>query len=119
MREKNEKENKIQKEIRRYKKMYANVDENKRILAEKLYNELAFMSVTLWELKENMNEKGAVLEQMNGNGFRVTAENPAQKSYNAIIKNYNAVAKALADILSDAEGPENSELLQFIRRDNK
>lgn len=112
--EKNEREKEIKKDISKYKKIFKDLDGDKKIFAEKLYTQLAFMDATLKELKEQIETEGAVITGVNGNGFEVTSEHPAQKSYNAIIKNYNTVMKSLIDLLPEKQR-EDDELMSFIR----
>ena len=86
------------KELALFEKIYAELDENHRIFAKKLYTELIFISSNLNELKKEINENGAIMKTVNGNGFEVLMENPAQKAYNNMIKNYNATVKQLAEL---------------------
>lgn len=111
------KDDAIKKEIAKYKKIFNKIEEDRKPFAERLYNQAAFMNVTLSELQENIKTEGAVIKTINGNGFETTTEHPAQKSYNTMIKNYNATIKALIDLLPPAE-KESDELLDFIS-DNK
>ena len=60
------------------------------------------MEVTLEELHARVNKEGAIIETINGNGFDVLLENPAQKSYNTMIRNYNTIMKTLAEIIPSA-----------------
>lgn len=109
-----EKDKLIKKEMSKYKKIFKNISEDKKPFAEKLYSRAAFMAITLDELQEEVKRDGAVIETTNGNGFKVKAEHPAQKSYNTMIKNYNATIKSLIDMLPDGEKVKGDELLDFI-----
>ena len=72
------------------------------------------MAGTLTELKNIVDEQGAVITTTNGNGFEVMTENPAQKSYNTMIKNYTAAIKQLTGFLPEAaEVPELDEFQQL------
>lgn len=103
----------IRSEISKFKKLFADIPVDKKVFAERLYKQAAFMLATLQELQETVNEKGAVIEGVNGNGFKVVSENPAQKSYNIMIKNYNATVKVLIEMLPEGE-KEADELMDFI-----
>ena len=61
------------------------------------------MEVTLEELQARVNKDGAIIETINGNGFAVLLENPAQKSYNTMIRNYNTIIKTLTEIIPVAD----------------
>ncbi len=108
-----DKDKEIKKEISKFKKIFANIAEDKKPFAERLYKQAAFMSVTLQELQEKIKDEGSIIKGKNGNGFIVCSENPAQKSYNIMIKNYNATIKALVEMLPK-DNKESDELMDFI-----
>lgn len=103
----------IKFELKKYKEIFANIEEDKKPFAEKLYIQAAFMSATLQELQKIINTEGAVISSTNGNGFETIGEHPAQKSYNTMIRNYNGTIKHLLDLLPDGQ-KDNDELLEFI-----
>ena len=76
-------------------KIVKEIPEEQRVFGEKLAAEIEWMAGTLTELKNIVDEQGAVITTTNGNGFEVMTENPAQKSYNTMIKNYTAAIKQL------------------------
>lgn len=112
-----EKDKLIKSALRKYKKLFKDIDEDKNEFAIKLYQQAAFMEATLAELQETINAEGAVVTAVNGNGFEVTSEHPAQVSYNKMIKNYNATIKALADILPEKQ--KDDALLQYLRSNKR
>lgn len=109
-----DKEKMIKSEIAKYKKLFGKIPEDKKVFAERLYKQAAFMVATLQELQDTVNREGAVVTGTNGNGFEVVSENPAQKSYNIMIKNYNATVKLLIDMLPEGTDKEEDELMKFI-----
>lgn len=113
-----DKDEMIKAEMRKYKKLFRNIDKDKQQIAEKLYKQAAFMTVTLDDLQEKINHEGAVLVVKNGNGIEAMSEHPAQKSYNVMIRNYSVVMGRLVDMLPDGE-KEADELLEFIGRGKK
>lgn len=94
-------------DLERYTDIYKSLDENKKIFAEKLYSEAVHMERTLARLKEQVENDGPVIEVTNGNGFTTINEHPAQKSYNTMIRNYNATLKALEDLAPVAQKKES------------
>ena len=86
------------KELEMFKQIYSQLDENHIIFAENLYKELIVISENLDEVNQQIKDNGAVMKVINGNGFEVIQENPAQKAYNNMIKNYNATVKQLSDL---------------------
>lgn len=112
------KEELISKEVRKLKKLFKVLDEDRKSLAEKLIQKAAFMEVALNELQKKVAEEGTIILTVNGNGFEVKTENPALKSYNTTIKNYSTVMKQLADLLPD-DAEEVDELMIHVRERKK
>lgn len=104
----------IAKEIKRIKEQFADADEG---IAEKIIQEVAFMMVTMEDLKEAVNKDGPIIYGKNGNGFDVRQENPAQKSYNTMIKNYLAAIKQLNELMPDQE--TGGALVEFLKQGKK
>lgn len=83
-----------------------------------LVQELAFMKVTLEDLKEEVNINGVVTEMPQGE-YSIMRENPALKSYNTMIQRYNATIKQLDDFInkfSPKVEDEVDKLTQFLMR---
>ena len=99
------------KEIKEY---YKDLPEEKRTYAEKLVDEMIFMGQTLSRLRTTIRKEGAVGTIVNGNGFEVTQEHPAQKSYNTMIKNYTSTVKILNDMLPEGIGDVGDEFTRFL-----
>lgn len=106
------KETRIRKELRKIKVLYKDIPKNQQKLCEKLMENAAFMAVTLEDLQAEVNKKGAIIRQKNGNGFNVTQESPAQKSYNVMIGKYTAVVAKLDEMLP--EEISESKLGKFL-----
>ncbi len=92
---------------------YSQLPETQFEMAKKWAEELFFMEKTLKKLRKKINEEGSIVEKMTGNGFKVEAENPAQTSYNIMIRNYNATLKHLTDLRPDAD--EEDALSKYLR----
>jgi hypothetical protein len=100
-------------DIDELKKLFENIDENRKPLAEKLCKQAVFMEKTLNELQNLVNSEGAIVTTTNGNGFDVMSEHPAQKSYNTMINRYTALMAKLIDMLPKEDNAPD-ELLDFI-----
>lgn len=98
-----EKQERINKELQILKKIFKDIPEDKKRLAANLIQNAAFMTITLQDLQEQINNEGAILTSINGNGFEVTSEHPAQKSYNTMINRYSSVIKQLNELLPDSK----------------
>lgn len=96
---------------------FKGADGNTKKTAEKLADRAAFMAVTLDELEQDIATNGAVITATNGNGFEIKQENPAQKSYNATIKNYNSTIMSLDKLAKESgAGQAADPLLEFIAK---
>lgn len=93
------------------------VSEAHRELAKKLYKRICFMDKTLNDLEEQVKEEGAIITTVNGNGFDVMTEHPAQKSYNTMVGRYNAMVKSLVDMIPSGK-TDKDELMDFIGGDD-
>lgn len=106
----------ISTDIERIKKIFEEIDEERKILAFELIEELIFMKKTLNDCKTHINERGTIeLFTQGPNSY--DRETPAMKTYNSTIKNYNIVMKQLLDILPKAEpklSKSTEEFLKFI-----
>lgn len=109
-----EKNKKIKKETQRLKKLFKDLAEKKKRMAEKLIENAAFMSITLDELTEDIKEYGVKETYVNGKdqfGFKESIES---KTYNTMIKNYMNIIKQLNDMLpEDKKINEDDEFEQF------
>lgn len=99
--EKKENALKIKKETNRLKKLYKDLDKNKKQLVLKLIENAAFMSITLENLKEEIKNNGVKEFYMNGKGQFGYKESVESKNYNVTIKNYMNVIKQLNDMLPE------------------
>ena len=109
-----EKNKKIRKETQRLKKLFKELSEKNKKMAEKLIENAAFMSITLDELKEDIKIYGVKETYVNGKeqyGFKESIES---KTYNTMIKNYMNIIKQLNDMLpEDKKINEDDEFEQF------
>lgn len=89
----------VSKEINRLKKLFKDLDENKKKLSKNLIENAAFMSITLEDLKKDIIKYGVKETYVNGKdqfGFKESVES---KTYNTMIKNYMNIIKQLNDML--------------------
>lgn len=96
-----EKNKKIRKETQKLKKLFKDLPDNKKKMAEKLIENASFMSITLDELKEDIKLYGVKETYVNGKdqfGFKESIES---KTYNTMVKNYMNIIKQLNDMLPE------------------
>ena len=72
-------------------KILANIDEECRVVAKGIIDELIFLQNVLKKLKQSIQEQGVLSTYSNG----APRESPALKSYNATIQRYSTLCKQL------------------------
>lgn len=70
------------------------------------------MKVTLIELKDLVNEHGAIDDMPQGD-YSILREHPALKSYNTTIQRYTTVTEKLLNLLPKDEKPPDDGLSEF------
>lgn len=95
----NTKEKRIKAELKRLQVKFELVDANQREVAAQLLQNAAFMAVTLQDLQEIINAQGVTDTYQNGANQYGTKASATLQSYNALIKNYTAVIKTLAQLV--------------------
>lgn len=114
------KRKKIKQQKNKLKKIFNQLDKGTFSLVQNLINELAFMSITLEENRQHIEEHGVKELYMNGKGQFGYKESVESKNYNAMIKNYSNIVKQLVDFLPDKEKKGAGEdLLKFIASGKK
>lgn len=92
------KEEKIKAETERLSAVLTNVHESKRNIAKGLIENIAFMSATLDDLQKVINSQGPVVHFEQG-VQKMLVENPAQKSYSALVNRFTTAVGKLMDLL--------------------
>ena len=113
-------EKRIKVEQNKLKKIFTNIEDNKKKLVDKLIYNGAFISVKLEDLIIYINEHGIKEEYKNGENQFGYKESVEIKTYNTLIKNYTNIVKQLTDLLpEEQEKKAGEELLKFIASGNK
>lgn len=111
------KETRIKRRIKAFQTVFENVEKDKQIIAENLIKRAVDIEFHLDDLEADIKEKGFIETYQNGNNQFGTKESTASKSYNSLLKNYNAVIRTLLSILPQAQEKEISDGFdEFIRR---
>jgi butyrate kinase len=112
-----EKEKRVRSELTKFRRLYRELPRDERTLLEKLGHEAAFMSATLEDLKEVVNRDGVVTSMPQG-AYSIDRENPALRSYNAVIQRYNSTIKQMFDMLSKSsvENHDPRSMDDFIKK---
>lgn len=104
----------INKEKNRLKKLYKDLPENQKKLADKIIENAAFIAVQLRLMQEDIKENGIKEFYMNGKGQFGYKESVVSKTYNVSIKNYMNIIKQLNDMLPEEKQiSEDDEFERF------
>ena len=95
-------------DLKKLKDTFKEMDNDKSKLALSLLDEAYFCGDTLKKLKEKVEKDGVVTEMSQGN-YSIDRENPALKSYNTTIKNYQALIKQITDLLPNQNSNNGDE----------
>lgn len=101
-----EKTVRIKKEITRLKKLFSKIEKEKRDSVSSLIENIAFMTVSLEELRDIINAKGYTEEYQNGANQKGVKKCSEVEIYNVMIKNYISAFKQLNDLLPREEKVE-------------
>ncbi len=113
---KQERDERIKKEFTKLKKLLTDIPKDKANSVESLLRNAAFMSITLDDLQDKINEIGVVSEYQNGQNQWGTKKSPEVEVYNAMIKNYMGVIKQLTDLIPNDKPIEKDELMGFVKQ---
>lgn len=80
--------------------IFDEISDDKKEVAERLIDRVAFMTITLQILEEDIKSKGPTYKFEQGSQ-KMFVENPSQKSYNTMINRYTASCGKLFDLLGD------------------
>lgn len=99
-----EKEKEIKQEINRINGFLKEIEPKVKKGVKSLIDNVAYMAVTLRELRGDINQEGLITEYQNGENQFGTKKSPKVEIYNTMVKNYRSSFKTLLDLL-----PKNKE----------
>ena len=94
-----EKEKKIKKETNRLKKIFAGLEPNKLKAVDALIARAAFITVSLQELEQELNEKGWTETYTNGKNQEGVKKAAAAEAHISLTKNLTTIMKQLLDLV--------------------
>lgn len=100
-----DKQKRIKKEVNRLKKVFAKIDENKKKLAFATIADVAFLSVTMQDLREQIIRDGTTVEYKNGENQYGTKQSPDAQLYLQMSQKQTQAMKILMDCLPKTEKP--------------
>lgn len=98
------KEKEIKQEINRINGFLKEIEPKVKKGVKSLIDNVAYMAVTLRELRDDINQEGLITEYQNGENQFGTKKSPKVEIYNTMVKNYTSSFKTLLDLL-----PKNKE----------
>lgn len=93
------KEENIKAEIKRLSAIFTKLDLKTKKSVHSLIENAAFMSVTLEDLRKEINLNGVVEQYKNGENQFGVKKSAHVEVYNVMIKNHMAIMKQLSDLL--------------------
>ena len=117
-------ENNIEKRVKskqnKLKKIFKDIEENKKNLVLDLIYQASFMSVKLEDFSQYIMKNGIKEEYKNGENQFGYKECVEIKMYNTIVKDYTSIIKQLTEMLPESERKNVGEdLLKFIASGKK
>lgn len=90
-----EKQKRIKKEVNRLRKTFKEIDENKKKLVQTTIEDVAFLTVTMQDLRENIIRDGTTVEYKNGENQYGTKQSPDAQMYLAMSQKQTQAMKIL------------------------
>ncbi|MGG3456060.1 hypothetical protein [Paenibacillus rhizolycopersici] len=113
------KDQRIDKELRRLKKIYKDISKDKIDLIDGIIQRAAYMRITLEDYEADLDENGYVeLFSQSDKMEPYERERPVARLYNTMNNNYQKIMKQLTDLLpKDGGGKERPDdpLMGFIK----
>jgi len=88
----------ISAEITKLESIFEDISDEKQKVAKRLIERVAFMTITLQILEDDIKNKGPTYKFEQG-AQKMYVENPSQKSYNTMINRYTAAYDKLFNLL--------------------
>ncbi|MEC9490875.1 MAG: hypothetical protein UMU04_07980, partial [Halanaerobiales bacterium] len=85
------------------------LEEDKKAIADGLIEELAFIRISLVEIKDDLIENGFV-DIMPQGDYEIRREDPASKSYIKLLQKYKDITKDLVKMLPKDEDIDDTKL---------
>ena len=98
-----EKTKRIEKEVRRLKRLFKDIDENKKKLVFTTIDDVAFMNITIQDLREKIVREGTTCIYKNGANQYGTKQSPDAQLYLQLSQKQTQAMKILLDCLPKAQ----------------
>lgn len=112
------KDKRIEKEIKKLRNIYKDIDEDQFITVEELINRASYLLVLLQEYEKDIDENGYVeLFSQSKNQEPYERERPVVRLYNTTIKNYQSIIRQLSKLLPNDVKTTDDGFDSFINKD--
>ena len=101
----------INREKKRLQELFKDLDPNKLKTCQALIDRAAFITISLQDLEEELNEKGWTEEYVNGREQYGIKKSAAADVHISLTKNLNAIIKQLLDLVPPAQRASRLEEL--------
>ncbi|AGN33787.1 hypothetical protein PANG_00068 [Paenibacillus phage PG1] len=109
------KDQRIEKEKNRLKRIYKEMSKDKKDLIEGLIQRASYMRITLEDYEADLDEHGYVeLFSQSDKTEPYERERPVARLYNTMNKNYQSIIKQLTESLPKVNNEDKDELLEFL-----
>ena len=114
------KQERINTEIERLNKEFRDIAKDKKGIVKSTIESVAFMTVQMEDLQENIVRDGTTVEYDNGGGQRGMKQSPDAQFYLQFSQKLTQAVKVLLDCLPKTQIPKSedtdSNLLKFVQR---
>lgn len=100
-----EKQKRIKKEVNRLKRLFSKIDENKKKLVHTTIEDVAFLTITMQDLREQIIRDGTTVEYKNGENQYGTKQSPDAQLYLQMSQKLTQAMKILIECLPKTEKP--------------
>ena len=94
-----EKQKRVKKELSRLKRIFKEIDENKKKLVESTMEDVAFLRVTMQDLRENIIRDGTTVEYKNGENQYGNKQSPDAQLYLQMSQKHTQAMKVLIECM--------------------
>lgn len=108
-----EKTKRIKKEVNRLKRLFKDIDENKKKLVFTTIDDVAFMTITMQDLREKIVRDGTTCTYKNGENQYGTKQSPDAQLYLQMSQKQTQAMKILVDCLPKTQKETVREIDDF------
>lgn len=112
-----EKTKRIKKEVNRLKRLFKDIDKNKKDLVQTTIEDVAFMTVTMQDMREKIVREGTTCKYKNGENQYGKKQSPDAQLYLQMSQKLTQAMKILTDCLpktQDKPAKREDDFMKFV-----